>query len=128
MKGKLRLGVSLLALAAMPVHAHHSTANFDHSREQTITGTVTYFGFTNPHSCLDLKDANPAGGKLEAFKVFAPGRVLLTRYDWKVSDVKAGEKVTITGYPDRKDAHFMYLSKIVFASGKVWERSQKIPD
>ena len=119
----------LLALAAVATsaQAHHSTANFDHSKQQTITGTVTYFGFTNPHSFIDLSAANPKGGKLEAFKVFAAGRVLLVRYDWKVDDVKAGDKITVTGYPDRKDPHFMYLTKVVFQSGKVWERSQ-IPD
>ena len=108
--------------------AHHSTANFDQAKEQTITGTVTYFGFTNPHSFIDLEAASPDSGKLEPFKVFAPGRVLLTRYDWQVGDLKAGDKVTITGYPDRKDAHFMYLARVTFASGKQWKRSERIPD
>ena len=34
--------------------AHHSTANFDRTKETTITGTVSYFGFTNPHSFIDV--------------------------------------------------------------------------
>ena len=61
-------------------------------------------------------------------KVFTPGRVLLMRYDWKPGDLKAGDKVTITGNPDRKDHHFMYLLKVKFASGKEWVRSAQIPE
>ena len=124
--GKKFLFATLLAFCGAAL-AHHSTANFDRSKEQTITGVVSYFGFTNPHSFIDIDVMNAETGKAEPYKVFAAGRVLLARYDWKVSDMKAGDKVTIKGYPDRKDHHFMYLSRIEFASGKVWERSN-IPD
>lgn len=117
----------LLAIASVAA-AHHSTANFDRSKEQTITGTVVYFGFTNPHSYLDIDVVNAGTGKTEPYKVFAAGRVLLVRYDWKPDDVKSGDKVTVTGYPDRDNSHFIYLSSITFASGKVWVRGQKIPD
>jgi hypothetical protein len=108
--------------------AHHSTANFDQKKEQTISGTVTYFGFTNPHSFIDLEAPDAQTGAAAPYKVFAPGRVLLVRYDWLPTDLKAGDKVTITGYPDRKDPHFMYLARITFASGKVWQRSSQIPE
>lgn len=124
----LRQGLPLLSLAvASLAFAHHSTANFDRTREQTVTGVVTYFGFTNPHSFIDLNGA-VEGGAVEPYKVFAPGRVLLVRYDWLPNDLKAGDTVTITGYPDRKDPHFMYLSRITFASGKVWKRDERIPE
>jgi Family of unknown function (DUF6152) len=123
-----RLLFPLLLAFAAAAAAHHSTANFDRSREQTITGTVSYFGFTNPHSFLDIDVVNPTTGMTEPYKVFAAGRVLLVRYDWKPDDVKSGDKVTVTGYPDRQNPHFLYLASITFASGKVWVRGQKIPD
>jgi hypothetical protein len=118
---------AVLAVAAV-AEGHHSTANFDQSKEQTIAGTVTYFGFTNPHSFIDLDVVAASGAKAESYKVFTPGRVLLVRYDWKLSDLKPGDTVKITGYPDRKDPHFMYLARITFTSGKVWERSKQIPE
>lgn len=127
----MKLAPALLAVVLASggvADAHHSTANFDQTKEQTIAGTVSYFGFTNPHSFIDVEVAPASGGKAEPFKVFTPGRVLLVRYDWKVGDLKPGDTVTITGYPDRKDPHFMYLAKITFASGKVWERSKQIPE
>ena len=117
----------ILVLAGMTAAAHHSTANFDKTKEQSITGTVKYFGFTNPHSFIDV-DVTDAAGKTELYKVFAPGRVLLVRYDWKPGDLKAGDQVTITGNPDRKDHHFMYLLRVKFASGKEWIRGQQIPE
>ena len=120
--------VPLLLVLAGVAAAHHSTANFDRSKEQTITGTVSYFGFTNPHSFIDIDVLNAATGKTEPYKVFAAGRVLLVRYDWKPDDVKSGDRVTVTGYPDRDNPHFIYLSSITFASGKVWVRGQQIPD
>jgi hypothetical protein len=123
----LKLLTPLLVLVGAAAFAHHSTANFDRTKEQTITGTVSYFGFTNPHSFIDL-DVPDATGNTEPYKVFTPGRVLLVRYDWKPGDLKAGDKVTITGNPDRKDHHFMYLLKVKFANGKEWIRSQEIPE
>ena len=45
--------VGLLAFAmAGLAGAHHSHAMFDHSREVSLTGTVTNFAFTNPHAFL----------------------------------------------------------------------------
>lgn len=127
---KIRTRFLLLCMAFMAAatvaQAHHSTANFDRSQVVTITGTVTYFAFTNPHSFFDIEVTDDKGNKVP-HKVFAAGRVLLARYDWKPTDLKAGDTITVSGYPDRKDPNFMYLSRIVFASGKVWERTN-IPD
>ena len=120
------VALCLIWLAAAAAQAHHSTANFDRNQVVTITGTVTYFAFTNPHSFFDIEVTDDKGTKVP-HKVFAAGRVLLARYDWKPTDLKAGDKITVSGYPDRKDPTFMYLSRIVFASGKVWERTN-IPD
>ncbi len=131
---KIRIVAAMLCAALTGVglpswaRAHHSTANFDRSVEQTITGTVRYFGYTNPHSYIDIDVPNPATGKLELHKVFTPGRVLLVRYGWKPTDLKAGDKVTVTGYPDRKDKTFMYLWKVQFANGKLWVRGEMIPE
>ena len=110
---------ALLALFSLAAFAHHSTANFDRTREATITGKVAYFGFTNPHSFIDIDVTDPATGAATRHKVFLPGRVLLTRYNWKPGDLKAGDKVTVTGNPDRSDAHFMYLLRVKFTSAPL---------
>lgn len=119
---------ALLALCSFAAIAHHSTANFDRTREATITGKVAYFGFTNPHSFIDIDVTDPATGTAVRHKVFLPGRVLLTRYNWKPGDLKAGDEVTLSGAPDRNDPTFIYMTRISFASGKNWVRSEQIPD
>src|SRR5262245_39368345 len=107
------LGVSGASLA------HHSTANFDFTRSATVSGTVQYFSFTNPHSFIDLQ-VTVEGGAPQPYKIFTVARVVMMRTGWALDDLKAGDKVTITGNPDRQNPEFMYLTKIVFASGKVW--------
>ena len=120
MRASLLAGIAILTLGvAGPAPAHHSVANFDFTRSATVTGTVTYFSFTNPHSFIDMK-VKDAQGVEHDYKFFTVARVVMMRTGWALDDLKAGDKVTVTGSPDRKTPEFMYLSKIVFASGKVW--------
>ena len=44
-------GAMALALAS-PVAAHHSHAMFDHTKQISVSGTVTDFDFRNPHASL----------------------------------------------------------------------------
>ena len=113
--------VAIIGLVgAVPALTHHSVANFDFAKSNTVTGTVQYFSFTNPHSFIDLQ-VQDAGGVQHAYKIFTVARVVMTRTGWAVGDLKAGDKVTITGSPDRKDPSFLYLNRIAFASGKIWD-------
>lgn len=115
--------LALLALIAQcPVSAHHSTANFDTKKSITFTGTVKYFSFTSPHSFLDM-DAVDKVGVVHHYKVFSVAKVVMVRTGWTSADVKVGDTVTMTTNPDRKDASYMYLQRITFASGKTWDRS-----
>lgn len=119
--------VAVLACALPWVaDAHHSTANFDRSKTETVHGVVKYFAFTNPHSVLDL-EVRTSAGESQAYKVFTVGKVLMKRYGWTEQDVKPGDEITVTGNPDRHDPHYLYLTNIVFASGKTWSRDS-IPD
>lgn len=107
--------------ATSPGRSHHSTANFDFSKSGTVSGTVEYFSFTNPHSFIDLQVTGPDGTQ-QAYKIFTVARVVMTRTGWGLDDLKAGDKVTITGNPDRQNPQYMYLTRIVFANGRTWDR------
>jgi hypothetical protein len=109
--------------ASLPTVAHHSTANFDMTKTETLTGTVTYFAFTNPHSYFDL-DVTDKKGKLQHYKIFTVAKVVMTRNGWTVGDLKAGDKVTVLGNPDRKQPEYLYLQKITFTNGKEWDRQR----
>ena len=121
MRSAILAGIAIIALGTVPAVPHHSTANFDFTKSATVTGTVQYFSFTNPHSFIDLQVPD-AGGAQQPYKIFTVARVVMMRSGWAVDDLKAGDKVTVTGNPDRNNPAFMYLTKIVFPSGKVWDR------
>jgi hypothetical protein len=116
-----------IALAALisstPASAHHSTANFDMTKTALVTGTVTYFAFTNPHSYFDL-DVSDKKGTVHHYKIFTVAKVVMTRNGWTVGDLKAGDKVSVMGNPDRQEPNYLYLQKITFASGKEWTRDR----
>ena len=109
-------------LCGATVFAHHSVSNFDFEKDVTVSGTVSYFSFTNPHSFIDIavKDAK---GAAATWKVFATSKVVLQRYGWTPASVKAGDTITVTGHPDKARPQEMYLTKIKFANGKEWLRS-----
>lgn len=124
MRSILPACVAVAALSApLPAPAHHSTANFDSTKTTAITGTVTYFAFTNPHSYFDI-DVKDKKGTVQHYKVFTVAKVVMTRNGWEVGDLKAGDQVTVTGNPDRKEPLYLYLQKITFKSGKEWTRDR----
>jgi predicted extracellular nuclease len=102
--------------------AHHSVSNFDFGKEVTVSGSVTYFSFTNPHSFIDVKVSDDKAAA-KAWKVFATSKVVLQRYGWTPASVKVGDTITVTGHPDKTKPQEMYLTKIKFANGKEWLRS-----
>ena len=58
-----------LAASGVPARAHHSFAPFDLTMERTITGTVSRFEWTNPHSWIWLDVKNADGSQYGVSKV-----------------------------------------------------------
>ncbi len=90
---------SLLAISA-PAYAHHSFAMFDTSVTKSVTGTVTEFNWTNPHSSFAVASAD-AGGVAQTwyFEMNSPQN--LVREGWKRSSIAPGDKVTVSYHPLR---------------------------
>jgi hypothetical protein len=112
--------LAILAMTcAPPAQPHHSTANFDMTKKVTLTGTVTFYRFTSPHSHIDI-EVPVEGGAPRSYKLFTVATTVMTRTGWKRDDVKVGDKVTVTGNPDRTDPTLLNLQQIVFANGRTW--------
>jgi Family of unknown function (DUF6152) len=111
-------------LFAFPAASHHSTANFDRSMQLEITGVVTRFQFSNPHSLIQMDVPDDASGQTQTYSVFATSRVVLLRYGWRPESVNAGDTITITGHPDFDNPLFVYMTGIRFADGSEWSRSE----
>jgi len=109
---------AVLALAAVPAGAHHSFAMFDQARPLTLTGTVTQFQWTNPHSFIELDVLTKSGGT-EHWSIELNSPNNLTRQGWKRTSIKRGDKVTVTISPLRDGKKGGLFSRIVLADGHV---------
>ena len=84
----------------LDLHAHHSPAMFDFSKEMTLTGTVRLFQWTNPHSYIQLVVKADDGTEQE-WSLEMGANVSLYHLGWRPSTVKAGDMLTVTVVPLR---------------------------
>jgi uncharacterized protein DUF6152 len=83
-----------LLLTAIPGVAHHSFAMFDSTKQTTLTGTVTDFQWTNPHSYIEMDVPNESGA-VKHWSVEMGSPSILQPGGWKHGTLKAGDKITV---------------------------------
>lgn len=111
-RSKRVIATALAALAAIglatPSSGHHAfSAEFDANQPIDITGVVTKFKWTNPHSWLYL-DVTDADGKVTNWGVEFGAPNSLENKGLKKSDIKPGDIVRITGYRAKNGGPFGY--------------------
>jgi len=107
----------LLLMAAMPVLAHHSFAVFfDDARTVTVTGTVEEFQFRNPHGLIRIT-VKKADGTGETWKAETNSPSILERRGWTRTSLKAGEVITIDGWPARDGSNYLRMRSVKRADG-----------
>jgi hypothetical protein len=118
MKPRL-LNVLAAAIAlAIPVLAHHSFTMFDTTKQITITGTVTSFEWTNPHSYIEIDVADEAGAvKHWSIEMGSPS--ILQQSGWKFSSLKKGDKTTLVINPLKTGLAGGFLNTATLPTGKV---------
>ena len=118
-----RLGVLAAAMAlivAPPALSHHSHAMFDHSKELTVTGTVTEFVFRNPHVFLYI-DATSEKGEKVNYWVEMSNLPNMIRRGIGQSTFKPGDKVTVHLHPLKDGRPGGSYVTITDAAGKTYE-------
>jgi len=113
------IAIALVAFGlSVSLEAHHSFAVFfDDATNITVAGTVTEFRFTNPHALITLivkKD-----GREETWVGETNAQTLLRRRGWTSSSLKAGDAVTIDGWPSRDGKRYMRVRRVTLADGTV---------
>src|SRR5499427_8919449 len=92
------LALAAVAVVGVELSAHHSFAAFDMSKEQTITGVVSRFDWTNPHTFIWVDVTNDKG-VVESWAIEGMSPNYLGRRGWSKNSVKPGEKITISIRP-----------------------------
>jgi hypothetical protein len=113
--------LSILAgamLLAIPALAHHSFTMFDATKVITITGTVTDFQWTNPHSYIEIDVPDESGAtKHWAIEMGSPS--ILQQSGWKFSNLKKGDKTTLVINPLKDGRPGGFLNSATLPDGRV---------
>ena len=100
-------------------YAHHSTAaEFDTKKPITFTGTVKKVHWMNPHIYTHV-EVKTAEGNTVVYRVEGGPPNALYRRGWRMDSLKAGDKVTVTGFR-AKNEESMHIGQatITTADGK----------
>lgn len=101
-----------LGLLATPVFAHHSVnAEFDTTKEFTITGVLKHVDWTNPHIYVWVETKGEDGKPVTwSFEGNPPG--LLHRAGVTKDVFKVGETVTVTAMPPNDGTKNLGFGKV----------------
>ena len=117
----------LLLVAGGTASAHHSFAPFDLTKEKTITGTVSKFEWTNPHSWVWVDVPNEKGG-VDSWAVEGMSPNYLARRGWTKTTLKPGDKVTMSVRPLKSGENGGMFVRATLADGRVLTQSGQPKD
>jgi hypothetical protein len=112
---------AVLGLAAWSGEAlaHHSATMWVLEKRINVTGTVNSVSFRNPHGQMELTVQDNNGNSTQ-WRVEMSAKNLLLRRGWKPDTVKIGEKVTVTGHPNKALPNEIYMREMRLSDGKFF--------
>lgn len=114
------MGAGLLATALLsaPAFSHHSNVAFEVTKVEALTGVVTNFQWSNPHTWLKVMVSDGKGGSAEwGLEGRAPG--VLLRAGWSRKSLVPGETVTVDYSPARDGSKTGLIARVTKADGTV---------
>ena len=109
--------LAMISALALPVAAHHSFAVFfDESKQVKVTGEVQEFQFRNPHGVIRMAVTDASGTRL-IWKAETNSPSILERRGWTRDSLKAGDVITIEGWPARDGSRYLRLRTAQRADG-----------
>ena len=114
------VAIGLLLASVTPLAHHGTNASYDPKKEVTLSGVVTKFVMVNPHGQLFF-DVKGADGKVVTWGGELHSIALLRRSGWSKDTLKAGDAISVRGYPSRAGTPFMVVQEVVI-NGKSYFR------
>ena len=115
MKGPLLsvpLAVLVTLVMAGPACAHHSNIGYDREHPITLTGVVTKYVFTAPHTKISF-DVKGKNGVVTNWTIEAGPPHKMYKDGWTRDSLKPGDIITVTGGPSKNGSHE------IFAGGRA---------
>jgi hypothetical protein len=113
---------ALCTLAAIPVIAHHSFAEYDNDNPVSLEGEVQELRMLNPHSRLHIT-VTKEDGSVEEWQLELGAPSALQRRGVTPSTLPSGTRLSVTGFPARDGALRLAPRSIAFSDGRefAWE-------
>jgi hypothetical protein len=107
MNTPLRLLIPIFAATvACPAYAHHGWSEYDSTNTLKLAGTIKESGYEHPHGHVQLETP----GKTWLVVLAPPSR--MSARGLPASDLKAGAKAEVVGYPNRNKPEEMRAERI----------------
>ena len=109
-----------IALMGAAAHAHHSIASiYDVSQRVSIEGIVVQFQFVHPHPLL-LIDVRDGAGKAQPWRLEMDNLNELAEVGVTRDTLKPGDRVVVSGSPNRKQPQSLYLRRLDRSADGFW--------
>ena len=107
-----------VVLASLPAFSHHSNSAYQVDEIITLTGTVTEWRWSNPHTWLFMVVEDENGEQQEwAVEGRAPG--ILSRTGWNPAILQAGEMVLVHASPAKDGSPEGIIARVTKADGSI---------
>ena len=103
--------ILMLSLFASAAQAHHSLSGYDQGRNVRADGVVEEYHFSNPHPVLMIAVTAPSGVR-EIWRLEMDNLHELRDIGISKTTFKYGDRVTISGWPDKTDPKGIYLRRL----------------
>ena len=100
-----------LSLIASAAQAHHSLTAYDRGRNVRADGVVEAYHFVNPHPFLVIEVTDPSGDR-QSWHLEMDNLHELDEVGISKTTFKPGDRVTVSGWPDRMDPRAIYLLRL----------------
>jgi hypothetical protein len=125
------LALVLALVAAGPLLAHHSLANFDTTKAVRVKGTIVEIHQINPHSFIYLEEKG-ADGQIRRWAAEGPSILQLNRRGVPKDFLKPGVVVEVCGYLPRENIMWQIASadpaKVSLAGRLINSEALTMPD
>jgi Family of unknown function (DUF6152) len=115
----LAVTAAALLLVTGVVSAHHSTAMFDMAHTVKLTGTVTQFDWTNPHTFIWMEVMNSSSGTTESWSIEGMSPNYLSRNGWTRHTLKPGDKIGMEVHLLKDGRKGGFCATVTLADGKT---------
>lgn len=107
-----------LVMSAVPVFAHHSfAAEFDGTKQISLTGSVTKVDWVNPHAYIYV-DVKGADGTVVNWALETGAPNMLYRQGWRKDDLKVGDTVTFEAFLAKDGSHTAAARQVKLPDGR----------